>query len=257
MARRRKKDKYFRVFVFVTIVTAALCIFYLGALWWQNRKMANVKYEAFGIPIPENFQIHGIDVSRYQQRISWESVKAMNVNGVQLGFAFIKATEGRDRVDPFFRRNWKKSKEAGLVRGAYHFFIHNRDGREQAERFIKTVRLESGDLPPVLDVEVIGRTKPEELRRQMKRWIQVMEQYYEVKPIIYTNASFYTSYLRGYFDNYPLWVAHYLEPHEPRVSRDWQFWQHSESGRVDGIASAVDFNVFNGDSAAFRSLLLP
>src|SRR5687768_11089704 len=151
MARKRKSDKYFRVFVFVTLVTAALCVFYLAALWWQSRQVSNVKYGAFGVHIPPGYMIHGIDVSRYQQRISWEAVEQMNVEGIRIGFAFIKATEGRDMVDPFFRKNWKKSKEAGVIRGAYHFFIHSKDGREQAERFIKTVRLESGDLPPVID----------------------------------------------------------------------------------------------------------
>lgn len=257
MARKRKKDKYFLVFVFITVITGLLCLVYLGALWWQSRQMRHVKYDAFGIYIPPGYAIHGIDVSRYQQRISWDAVKEMDVNGLRIGFAFIKATEGRDMVDPFFKRNWKKSKEAGMVRGAYHFFIHNRDGRQQAERFIKTVKLEPGDLPPVLDVEQIGSTSPDAFRKQVKRCLLVLEEYYGVKPILYTGASFYHSYLKKHFDEYPLWVAHYLERHQPRVSRPWQFWQHSEKGRVDGITSFVDFNVFNGDTLAFRSLLLP
>jgi lysozyme len=257
MAKRRKSDRYFRIFVFVTVVTGLLCILYLGALWWQSRQLRAVRYEAFGIPIPDGYQIHGIDVSRYQQRIAWESVRSMNVNGVMIGFAIIKATEGTDRVDPFFRRNWKKSKEAGMIRGAYHYFIHNKDGKVQAEKFIKAAELETGDLPPVLDVEAIGRTKPADLRKEVKKWLMTVEEHYSVRPIIYTNANFYDSYLSGHFDDYPLWVAHYLEPYEPRVNRDWTFWQHSEKGRVDGITSFVDFNVFKGDSLAFRSLLLP
>ena len=84
-----------------------------------------------------------------------------------------------------------------------------------------------------------------------------MEYNYHVKPIIYTYLDFYERYLKGYFDNYPLWVAHYLQPHKPRIKRDWAFWQHSESGRVNGILSKVDFNVFNGDSTEFRALLVP
>jgi lysozyme len=257
MARKRKKDRYFLIFVFITVITGLLCLVYLGALWWQSRQMRQVKYDAFGIYIPQGFAIHGIDVSRYQQRISWEAVQEMNVNGIQVGFAFIKATEGRDMVDPFFKRNWKKSKEAGVVRGAYHYFIHNRDGKQQAEKFIKTVKLEPGDLPPVLDVEQIGNTRPDAFRKEVKKCLLVMEEYYGVKPIIYTGANFYKTYLNKYFDEYPLWVAHYLEPEQPRIARTWQFWQHSEKGRVDGITAFVDFNVFNGDTLAFRSLLLP
>ncbi|MFN2457187.1 MAG: glycoside hydrolase family 25 protein [Chitinophagaceae bacterium] len=230
---------------------------YLFILWRQSRKITFVRYKEFGIPIPSNYEIHGIDVSRYQERILWKAVKAMKVENLQLHFAFIKATEGTHNVDPFFKRNWKMAKDAGMVRGAYHFFVAIKNGRKQAENFIKQVKLQSGDLPPVLDVENTFGKPSSELRQEVKEWLQVMENYYLVKPIIYTNASFYKRYLQGFFDDYPLWVAHYLQPHQPRINRSWSFWQHSEQGRVNGIISKVDFNVFNGDSASFRSLLVP
>ena len=70
-------------------------------------------------------------------------------------------------------------------------------------------------------------------------------------------ASGATLLYKRYFDDYPLWVAHYLQPHQPRISRDWAFWQHSEQGHVNGIFSKVDFDVFNGDSTAFKALLVP
>jgi len=256
-SRRKKKRSIAGVFILITVFTALAGIGYLIYLWWESREANFVTYEEFGIPIPAKYEIHGIDVSRYQQRISWEAVKKMNVRGIQLGFAFIKATEGNSRVDPFFKRNWRKTKEAGIIRGAYHFFIPNRDGRTQAQNFIKTVELESGDLPPVLDIEHFYGISVTGLRKELKKWLEMMEMHYGVKPIIYTNANFYKQHLSGHFEEYPLWVAHYLEPHQPRVSRHWHFWQHSEKGKVDGIASNVDFNVFNGDSTEFKSLLLP
>ena len=219
--------------------------------------MEFVHYKEFGIPIPADYAIHGIDVSRYQQRISWEEVKAMQVNEIKLAFAFIKATEGNGRVDPYFKRNWKKAKEAGVTRGAYHFFIASRDGTTQAMNFIKKVELESGDLPPVLDVEQTNGMTATVIRQEVKECLSAFEFTYKVKPIIYTNIDFYNRCLKGYFDEYPLWVAHYLQPHKPRIKRDWTFWQHSEPGRVNGIYAKVDFNVFNGDSTEFHSLLVP
>jgi lysozyme len=51
-------------------------------------------------------------------------------------------------------------------------------------------------------------------------------------------------------------VAHYVNKGKPRIFRDWHFWQYSETGRVNGILSKVDFNVFNGDSVEFRELLI-
>ncbi len=213
-------------------------------------------YTEFGIDIPGNYQIHGIDVSKYQQKVQWKAVKDMKVNDVQLGFAFIKATQGTDRTDPKYPLNWEAAKEASIARGAYHFYNPKQSGKYQAKHFIRNVQLEAGDLPPVLDIEVINGVNTKKLRKELKVWLKEVEEHYKVKPIIYTNAAFYDSYLGKEFDSYPRWVAHYQEPEQPRIRRKWAFWQHSDKGRVNGIAAAVDFNVFNGDSTAFKALLL-
>jgi lysozyme len=253
----KKNKKSSQIIVWTSLLAALIFVGYVAWLWLQSRQMKFVHYQEFGIPIPADYAIHGIDVSRYQQRISWEEVKTMQVNEIKLGFAFIKATEGNGNVDPYFRRNWKKAKEAGVVRGAYHFFIASKDGTKQALNFMKKVNLETGDLPPVLDVEKTNGANATIIRQEVKECLTAFEFNYRVKPIIYTNIDFYNRYLKGFFDDYPLWVAHYLQPHKPRIKRDWIFWQHSESGRVNGISAKVDFNVFNGDSTEFRSLLVP
>jgi len=257
VAKAKKRKGFLRLFIIISLVSAACFIFYIGYLWWQSKQMQFVRYPEFGIPIPAEYEIHGIDVSRYQQNISWDMVRDMDVRDIRLQFAFIKATEGIGNIDPYFKRNWRKTKEAGITRGAYHFFIATKDGKLQAQNFIKNVKLDSGDLPPVLDVEQRFAAKPDQLRKELKVWLDVVENYYNVKPIIYTYLDFYDKNLKGYFDDYPLWVAHYLQPHQPRISREWTFWQHSEAGHVNGIFSKVDFNVFNGDSVAFNALLVP
>ena len=225
--------------------------------WALERRARFIRYDAFGTDIPINYSIHGIDVSKYQDIIDWQSVQAMEVENIKIGFAFIKATEGNGNKDRYFNRNWKNAKEAGVVRGAYHFFLATKSGRSQAENFIENVSLEPGDLPPVLDVEQsygVGETK---LRERVKEFLQVVENHYGIRPVIYTNVDFYEQYLEEGFDEYPLWVAHYLQKDRPRIYRPWQFWQHSETGRVNGIYSKVDFNVFNGDSSDFRRMLIP
>jgi lysozyme len=253
MARRKKTGKKWWILL---IVFAAALTLMLGYDLWLSRKSRFVRYPAFGISIPENYLIHGIDVSRYQSIISWDAVKEMKVKNVQLGFVFIKATEGIVNTDPQFRRNWKKSKEAGMVRGAYHFFLATKDGREQAENFISAVDLEGGDLPPVVDIEQTYGVSLPVLKKELKEWLDVIEYYYGVKPIIYTNVDFYSRCLGKEFNSYPLWAAHYFQYDTPRINRQWDFWQHSEEGRVNGILSKVDFNVFNGDSLQFRNILM-
>lgn len=242
--------------MWLTVIAVLSFLGYLAYLWWEAEDLKFARYPEFGIPMPYEYEIHGIDVSRYQNRISWKEVKNMQVKHIRIGFAFMKATEGNNNVDAFFKRNWKKAREAGVARGAYHFFLANKDGRTQAANFIEHVQLLPGDLPPVLDVEKLFRTPAPKVREEIKEWLDIIEGHYGVRPIIYTYIDFYEKNLAGHFDDYPLWIAHYLQPSQPRIARDWTFWQHSESGRVNGISSKVDFNVFNGDSADFKALLL-
>ena len=256
MLTRSQKKRTRTIVLLITITAVSIVTAWILFQTFSYKKPGFVRYPEFGIAIPENYSIHGIDVSKYQSSISWEEVKQMKIKEVQLGFSFIKATEGIGNTDPHFKRNWRRSKESGIIRGAYHFFIASRDGRLQAENFIDKVELEPGDLPPVLDVEQLNSTSPQQLRTEVKKWLDIAENHYGVKPIIYTNVDFYNRNLGSEFDSYPLWVAHYYQPEQPRISRGWIFWQHSDEGRVNGIVHPVDFNVFNGDSADFKSLLI-
>jgi lysozyme len=250
---KKKRNKWWIIIAIVIVMTV---VFSVGYDWWLTRKSRFVRYPAFGISIPENYAIHGIDVSKYQQTISWDAVKEMKVKDISLGFVFIKATEGIANTDPQFGRNWKKSKQAGMVRGAYHFFLATKDGKEQAKNFIAAVELEKGDLPPVVDIEQTYGVNLTVLKKELKEWLDVVENYYGVRPIIYTNVDFYSRNLGRDFNKYPLWAAHYFQYDTPRIDRSWDFWQHSEEGRVNGILSKVDFNVFNGDSVQFQNLLI-
>jgi lysozyme len=237
----------------VLLAGLAVVAYYVGRF---QRKPSFAHYEGFGIDIPVNYNIHGIDVSRYQERISWSAVKEMQVKQVKIGFAFMKATEGLDDIDETFRQNWANAKKAGVTKGAYHFFIASKSGKAQAENFLETVHLQKGDLPPVLDVEQANGASVSELQQRVSDWLVMVEKRYHVKPIIYTNVDFYKNFLAGRFDDYPLWVAHYLIHDKPRIERNWHFWQYSDIGHVNGIRNFVDFNVFNGDSTAFQKILI-
>jgi len=256
MAKKKKANIGWKIFIGFGITCMVSVLGMVIYEWWQARRTSFIKYDAFGIEIPTNYDIHGIDVSKYQDRINWESVKQMNVEDIQISFAFIKATEGNNNRDIYFKRNWKQCKDVMLARGAYHFFVGTKNGKSQAENFIKLVDLETGDLPPVLDVEKTHGVSGDKLRQRVKEWLITVENHYGIRPIIYTNVDFYKYYLKDEFDDYPLWVAHYLQKEKPRIYRDWHFWQYSELGRVNGIHSKVDFNVFNGDSTEFKSLLI-
>jgi len=214
-------------------------------------------YSSFDIRIPKGYNIHGIDVSYYQGKIDWKKVKDMKEDDVKVDFAFIKATEGLFMVDPYFQRNWREAPKAGVICGAYHFFRAHKPGLWQAKFFLQTVSFEAGDLPPVVDVEELNGVSASEMRKQLNDFVKHIERKTKVKPIIYTGLSFYKDYLKGNFENYPLWIAHYHQP-KLKVGTDtkWHFWQHSDKAKISGINHVVDFNAFNGDSLAFDRLLI-
>lgn len=204
---------------------------------------------------PEGHSVYGIDVSHYQKEVDWQLVRESEV-----AFAFIKATEGRTLKDKQFESHWEGAAAAGIIRGAYHFYLPYLKPELQAENFISAVTLQSGDLPPVLDVEVRGRKPVAQLRKDLKVWLKKVEKAYGVKPIIYTGYSFYQNYLKGHFDEYHLWIAHYKVPKlklEKSDSLKLAFWQHTDAGAIKGIEGDVDCNVFYGSMRELRSVCIP
>ena len=200
-----------------------------------------------------HYKLHGVDVSRHQRMIDWPSLRDAGVS-----FAFIKATEGLTLRDSFLEQNWRGAQETKITRGAYHFFLAEKDPAVQAVNFIVNVKLDPGDLPPVLDVEVTRGKTGEEIRAGMREWLTIVEKAYGVKPIIYSNPVFYNKYLAGHFEEYKFWIASYGTKKKKTVPQiDWHFWQHTDVGRLDGIAKEVDLNVFYGDSSEFFKLTLP
>lgn len=212
----------------------------------------------------------GIDVSHYKKQIDWEKVKRSGVL-----FAFIKATEADHFVDSRFDYNWTRSRRAGIIRGAYHFFRPVVDPVAQANHFLKVVGdiLHETDLPPVLDVEAYPKfvaqefkqiSKEERLQR-IEAWLKTVEQVVGRPPIIYT--EFYTWH--DYMDNsarfarHPLWIANYRVD-QPRVpagdwgGNGWMFWQTTERGVVPGIrdgAPCVDLDLYRGSLADLQDWL--
>lgn len=214
-------------------------------------------YKSFGIKIPTAYHIHGIDVSYAQGKIDWQKVRAMEEDSVRIRFAFVKATEGLLGVDPYFKRNWREAPKVGITCGAYHYFHPNKDGLWQARFFLQNAKMEPGDLPPVVDVEVLDKVSPQKMRKELSAYLKHLKQKTGVKPIIYTGLSFYVDYLAGHFDEYPLWIAHYYKADlKVNKSTNWWFWQHSDIARVTGINHTVDFNAFKGDSLDFDKLLI-
>jgi len=202
----------------------------------------------FGHASPHSLAVHGVDVSRWQGEIDWVKLRSQGAN-----FAYIKATDGGDHLDPMFKKNWRAAAEAGLKRGAYHFFYWCRVASEQADWFIRNVPKDPGALPPVLDVEWNGessckkRPSREVVLEKMRVFLERLERHYGQRPIIYTAPDFYRDNLQGAFRDYPFWLRS-VAAHPAKVypDRKWVFWQYSGSGLSHGVDGKIDLNVFHG-----------
>jgi lysozyme len=212
---------------------------------------------SFGSVSPSRFPVHGVDVSRWQGDINWSKLRAQGAN-----FAYIKATDGGDHMDPMFRKNWKEANEAGLRRGAYHFFYWCRTGSEQADWFIRNVPKSASALPPVIDVEYNhgsrckSRPSRETVLKKMKTFMDKLEAHYGQRPIIYTAPDFYEDNLQGEFGDHAFWLrSTAAHPKKTYPDRKWLFWQYSGTGLSHGVRGEIDLNVFNGDPASWNRWL--
>ena len=179
----------------------------------------------------------GIDVSHHSGDIAWEEVTAEGVD-----FVYVKATEGIDAADPMFDQHWDALGDLGVRRGAYHFYVTEDDPEDQAEFFLSRVEHEPGDLPPAVDIELIGHGTTGELAPRLRRFLEIVEERVGAVPVIYTGPNFWDAHLDASFGRYPLWIAEYGVD-EPRLPVGWStyaFWQFASDVAVPGIEKSAD-----------------
>jgi lysozyme len=208
-------------------------------------------------PDRSRFPVRGIDISNHQQQIDWEQLDRSAIN-----FVLIKATEGGDFKDPRFESNWENSKQYGVIVGAYHFFTFCKSGREQAQNYISAVPKLPGTLPPVIDLEFSGNCRsqptPEALATELNAFIAIVEKFYQKRSILYVTHEFYDRYLRDRSAIQPIWISDFYSFNKLPIlvdGKQWLFWQYSERGRIAGIPTLVDLNVFNGNRVQFDRLI--
>lgn len=199
---------------------------------------------------PYGQEVHGIDVSRWQGDVDWEQVRTAGIS-----FAFIKATEGADFVDPNFRRYWDETARARIPRGAYHYFYFCRSGVEQAQWFMQQVPREIGSMPPVIDLEwTVSRTcprrpPPNEIKREAAIFMEILARHYGQRPIIYTTVDFYRDNALGDMQA-EFWLRSVsAHPSVRYPGQRWAFWQYTGTGLVPGIQGNTDLNAFAGTRA--------
>ena len=187
--------------------------------------------------------IHGIDLSHYQGSVFWETVGENS----KMAYVYLKATEGGDRIDDTYEKNIELAHRYGLKVGSYHFFRPKSELVKQLENFKTQCRPGDQDLIPMIDVESTGGLNSEAFCDSLMKFLQMVEEAYKQKPLIYTGRNFYNKHLQRMIDDYPLMIAMYAAE-EPELAdgRDYLIWQYTSKGRINGINTYVDKSRFMG-----------
>jgi lysozyme len=206
------------------------------------------------IRCPQSEPVQGVDVSGHNPNVSFEYLFKAGKR-----FTFIKATEGITYINPEFQPDSKEVKDAGLIKGTYHFFLPQDSAEDQAHFFLKTVgNIPKEDLPPVLDMEVLGGQPKQIIIARALKWLEIVELTTGKIPMIYTSLGFWNSLDNPLqFKHYPLFIANYNVhcPEVPTTWSNWTFWQFM-IGDITVYKQQIDFDEFNGTLSEMKDFII-
>lgn len=186
---------------------------------------------------------NGIDISSWQRNINFSAVKNSGIDIV-----YIKSSEGRSYIDPYFETNYKNAKANGLKVGFYHYVTARtiEQAREQAIFFARVINGKQIDCKLAMDFENFGNLSIYQINEISKVFLETLENLTNSKAIIYSNAYSARTIFSKDLEKYPLWVANYgvNAPGGNDKWNTWVGWQYTSTGRVNGISGNVDRNQF-------------
>jgi len=187
--------------------------------------------------------IHGLDMSHYQGSVFWETVG----ENAKMAYVYLKATEGGDKIDQRYEENIFLAHRYGLKVGSYHFYRARIPQRTQLANFMSQCQPGEQDLIPMIDVETNSGLPTREFCDSLMTFLQLVEEAYKQKPLIYTGTNFYNKHLQGKLDEYKLMIAQYT-PEEPvlKDGKEYIMWQYTGKGRINGVNTYVDKSRFMG-----------
>jgi GH25 family lysozyme M1 (1,4-beta-N-acetylmuramidase) len=216
----------------------------------------------------------GTDVSGYQTSIDWTTVKNAGVT-----FAWTKATEATDYVNPYFGTQESGAQAQGILIGAYHFARPSDDpnvtGPNSADSEADYYWSVAGNyikngghyLVPMLDWEdpgISNQLSVATMSAWVNEWCNAIVRYgvtngLTLKPVVYTYTSYAAEWCNSTVTNWPLWMANYPSPVNAQTGTpgsttpwpSWNIWQYADTNTSGG-----DSDVYNGTRAGFLQMFV-
>ena len=191
----------------------------------------------------------GIDVSKWNKEIDWEKVKAAGVDFAIIRCAYRGSSTGALVEDPYFKKNIEGATKAGIQVGVYFFTqaVNVTEAMEEASIAVSLVKDYPLAYPIFIDTEGAG-ANARAANLDVETRTEVCRTFCETVEAAGYNAGVYAS--KNWFNknldtsklsNYYTWLAEYKG--EATYEGNYEFWQYTSSGKVDGINGRVDLNV--------------
>lgn len=219
-------------------IKIVVILFYLVTFFIISTSVSSL---AFG---PSSSTIYqGIDVSSWQGTIDFTQVKNAGIDIV-----YMKSSEGRSYIDPYFERNYQNAKANGLKVGFYHYVTARtvEEARNQANFFASVISGKEPDCKLAMDFESFGNLSVNQINEISKVFLETLQNATNKEVLIYSNSYTARTILSSDLAIYPLWVANYgvSEPGGNDKWNTWVGWQYTSTGRVSGISGNVDRDKF-------------
>ncbi len=193
--------------------------------------------------------LFGIDVSKWNKEIDWESVKAAGVDFVIIRCGYRGSKTGALVEDPYFKKNVEGAEAAGLKVGIYFFTQATTEieAVEEASMALMLCRNYKLALPIFIDTEGAGGNgRADGLGVETRT--AVCEAFCRTIDNSGFNAGVYAS--KNWFTNnlstenlsdYTIWLAQYSRA--ATYDGRYDLWQYTSAGTIDGIETRVDLNM--------------
>lgn len=222
----------------------------------QNKKM-----EAIMIRLKEQKYLTGIDVSKWQGEINFDKLVASDkIDYIIPRIGWYSESKRQFNADEQFERNYKEAKARNIPLGAYlySYATNVEEAKREAEatvNYLKSIGCTDFDLPIFFDIEDSTQVNlGKDLTAQIAiTYCEILKDAgFEVG--VYTYESFFNDSmsLSALPGDYSLWVANFnfstggqFPAHSDiyRFSNQYDMWQYTEEGTIDGIDGPVDMNI--------------
>jgi GH25 family lysozyme M1 (1,4-beta-N-acetylmuramidase) len=179
----------------------------------------------------------GVDIAR--GNVDFAALRKQGVS-----FAFIKASEGSDFVNPSMTTSANSANVSNTMVSLYHFYRSGIDVNAQFKTFAAVLEKTSWNLPPALDIEA---TKEAGFTDDIAQFCKLLEEHFHIKPILYVG-----DFAKTEGASYPLWIPKYTRGTIP-PKKEYVFWQISGQGRFGG-QSFLGVDLFKGNIEQLHAL---